>query len=886
MEITKQDIRSNTLLKSIKLLKEEFQSDFVENILEISSNPISNENFNQLKRIERATDQYRKRTNNLFYIGFLGHFSSGKSSTINTLLHLNGTMYEKKADHNPTDDQITLITCEKNNQDVIKLTRSGQVPVIISLIEGNSILADKVIMDTPGSGDPSTFEEIVRDSLPLCDLIIYTLSATNPLTNSDIPLLKEKEKHLSSIPTIYLITRGNEFKLNNLEILNDANFNNVKYQKFASELAGRIKQVVDSIDLEYDDFIVIDNIERFNIEILEEKINFYCNADKYGNILQLHDHKIEYFTRTLKDIKAYFIQLIVTKLDIIEKYFTQAQVKLDEYEQTTLIGTDKMVNSWRSTDDKIKLVIDGSISQNNTIFKLINTPDEFLNLITIKEWLKKQYEIYSITDKNKIENHQTQIKSRLIDLKEKVQFKLFGLIDRGTILSAEAIQDDIDSQIEKLLFANNTNYDIIELHNKIHKDTFDYLDNSCYSELKRQIDSLKNRTKNRNPLESISKYINEAKQILNEIFETYKNGVKIYTVAAFSFEAKSYIKNLGLSDKLDLIDITEPDINYYLAQTEKEIFREFNDAVNKLENACSQIFININNIEYNSPIITTESNIVQLKDDEATIINSYALKFDSLSQNFNTKVNNYFSIKIQSIHSELTTLDIKKYEAINNLKRKRINYYLKYFIPFFLIFLISIALFIFIPKINFPKNLSIGYQWLLGILINATSAIIISITSIKKDKHEIYKNEIENNCIENEKQIISKVLNQDFEDFKIDLASDQSQAITELLRNQSNDILRMVLSNKYNLNNKSLHSNLIKNENILKQLLTDYSDALNEFKAICSKILNNTTFNKEVLLKQSKLIQENSISPSFRLLEQTRNNIAEVKTKIEHIDFI
>lgn len=164
MNSTNQDIRCNTLLEAIKDLKGEFQSELVENILEISTNPKSIENFNQLKRIERATDQYRKRTNNLFYIGFLGHFSSGKSSTINTLLNLHGTVNEKKTDHNPTDDQITLITSTENNQDVIKLTRSGQVPVIISLIEGNNSLADKVIMDTPGSGDPSTFEEIVRDS--------------------------------------------------------------------------------------------------------------------------------------------------------------------------------------------------------------------------------------------------------------------------------------------------------------------------------------------------------------------------------------------------------------------------------------------------------------------------------------------------------------------------------------------------------------------------------------------------------------------------------------------------------------------------------------------------------------------------------------------------
>lgn len=884
--MTNQDIRSNTLLEGVKKMKNEFQIELVENILEISNNPKSIENFNQLKRIERATDQYRKRTNNLFYIGFLGHFSSGKSSTINTLLKLHGTINEKKADHNPTDDQITLITSTENNQDVIKLTRSGQVPVIISLIDGNSSLADKVIMDTPGSGDPSTFEEIVRDSLPLCDLIIYCMAATHPLTNSDIPLLREKEKHLANIPTIYLITRGNEFKVNNLEALNQANFSNAKYQTFASELAARIKQVVDSINLDYNDFIVIDNKEAFNIEILEEKINSFCNAENYGNILRLHDHKIDYFTRSLKEIKSYFIQLIATKLDTIEKYFTQAKVKLDDYEQKTLIGTDKMVNSWRSIDEKIKQVLDGSISQNNSVCKSVNTTDDFLNLTTIKDWYKKHSETNLALNKQKTENYQSQIKSALIDLKEKVKDKLFSLLDDGELLSTESIQEEIESQIKKFYFRNETNYDIIELHKKNYKDAFDYLDLLSYSELKKQIDSLKGRTKNANPLESILKYITEAKTVLSEIFETYKNGVKIYTVAAFSIEAKSYIKNLGLSDELDLIDITEPDINFYLTQTETEIFNDFNNASNKFEATCTSIYLKLNNIIYDSPILAAETNISQLKADEETIINSYSAKFNSYSQEIKSKIQNHFSNKIQSIHSALVNLEVKKDDALKELRTKRIYYYLRKSIPFLIISGITFLLFYFLPKFNFSSSLSIGNQWLLGILINASSALLIAVTSVKKDKHEVFKGEIENKFIEGEKELISEFLDKDFELFKIDFASAQSSEINELLNQQSNDVLKMALSDKFNFNIKTLHSKLVSTESILRNLLTDYSTAINEFKGTCSKVLNNTTINKEVLLKQSKLIKENSISPSFRLLEQTRNNIAEVKTKIEHIDFV
>ena len=33
----------------------------------------------------------------------------------------------------------------------------------------NSVLNQRVVVDTPGTGDPSVLEEMVRDFLPICD---------------------------------------------------------------------------------------------------------------------------------------------------------------------------------------------------------------------------------------------------------------------------------------------------------------------------------------------------------------------------------------------------------------------------------------------------------------------------------------------------------------------------------------------------------------------------------------------------------------------------------------------------------------------------------------------------------------------------------------------
>lgn len=876
------DVRSSNLLNGIKKLRTELANELVENILELTTNPISIENTNQLKRIERATDQYRRRTNNLFYIGFLGHFSSGKSSTINSILSLNGTANEKKTNHNPTDDQITLITSKENSEDVLRLTSNGQIPVVVTLIEGNDSLKDKVIMDTPGSADPSTNEEIVRDSLPLCDLLVYCMAATHPLTNSDIPLLQEKEKHLSNIPTLFLITRGNEFKTNPLQVLTDHSFDNEKYIKFASELAARIRQVID-IEVEYEDFILIDNLEKYKIDTLKEEIDIYCNPENYGNILRLHDHKIDYFTKTLKGIKEYFIELITVKLDTIEKYFAQAKIKLQEYEKDTLIGTDKMVNSWRTIDDKIKLILEGSVFANNNAYKSISTPTQFSNLKCNKNWYEETAKTDKTNNKYKADSYKMQIKPSLIDLREKIQKKLFELINNNSPLNIESIQNDISTHLEDRCFENTIEDDIQERHDHYYKEVFEYL-NTSYYELKRQIDSLKTRTKNNSPVENIEKHINEAKQILKVIFETYKNGVKIFTVAAFSTEAKSYIKRLGLSDQLDQIDNSEPDTNLHLAEAESAILYDYNLAKAKFEKSCSDIYTNLNTITYDTPVIITEANIKDIKDGELGIINSYIQKFKVLQRESDNSIKNFFYEKIQSINSKITKVEIEKDKELKRIRRERILYYLKSCIPFCLILFITIGLFFILPKYYPLENLTVGQQWILGLVINGSSALLTFIISKRKDRYNEYKENIKSKVLESKKEIVSNVLEEGFENFKVELIDDQSQQINELLNQQTDEILKMILSEKYNSNNTLLHAQLVEKESQLKALLTEYSSSLNEFKSTCNKVFTNNN-SKQILSEQSEQIKENSINPSFKLLEDTRNNIAEVKSKIEVMDF-
>lgn len=74
----------------------------------------------------------------LFYAGILGHFSAGKSSTINSLLDTWNSKHERITDLNPTDTTITLITKEKNAPSLVGVIKEGHVTIRLAAVQNSS----------------------------------------------------------------------------------------------------------------------------------------------------------------------------------------------------------------------------------------------------------------------------------------------------------------------------------------------------------------------------------------------------------------------------------------------------------------------------------------------------------------------------------------------------------------------------------------------------------------------------------------------------------------------------------------------------------------------------------------------------------------------------
>lgn len=167
------DIQCKQILKGLNQLDQYLEKTITKDALELDKNLITAKNKELLKRLRMSLIQYIERGKDLVYIGFMGHFSTGKSSTINSLLNFNKSSEEyRKVGLNPIDKTITLITHNKNQDSMLNITKEGLVTIRSSTLD-DDFLDNIVIADTPGTGDPVLIDEIARDFLPICDLIIY-----------------------------------------------------------------------------------------------------------------------------------------------------------------------------------------------------------------------------------------------------------------------------------------------------------------------------------------------------------------------------------------------------------------------------------------------------------------------------------------------------------------------------------------------------------------------------------------------------------------------------------------------------------------------------------------------------------------------------------------
>ena len=203
---------------------------------------------------------------NTFYIAFIGHYSAGKSSTLNSLL---GT--QRESDVNPTDQRLTFISSEPNTRPILK-TIETETTSVAEFIEVQTVASDltrnMVLIDTPGGGDPKIDRTLIQNFLPVCDAIAYFTSGAAPFNSTDQQVLHPYIEELNFIPMFFIVTRADEFRPDKSRILTAENFDATKAEAAVQTAKKRLKDDFGLPGLESKAHILIDNIANFGVEEL------------------------------------------------------------------------------------------------------------------------------------------------------------------------------------------------------------------------------------------------------------------------------------------------------------------------------------------------------------------------------------------------------------------------------------------------------------------------------------------------------------------------------------------------------------------------------------------------------------------------------------------
>ncbi|MDE0679364.1 MAG: 50S ribosome-binding GTPase [Gammaproteobacteria bacterium] len=170
----------------------------------------------RLRNIAQSIPDLLNQSDSIALVGFLGHFSAGKSSLINALLEVadnENPGYKREVGLHPTDTGITLIT----HRDHAHLIRKSAYTAIdaVDVVHGPALdfLEHATLVDTPGLGNEAAEQEAVTRFLHLCHVLVITIDGRRPFADKDkdFELLHTAFNKLAGVPKILVVTSAEEF---------------------------------------------------------------------------------------------------------------------------------------------------------------------------------------------------------------------------------------------------------------------------------------------------------------------------------------------------------------------------------------------------------------------------------------------------------------------------------------------------------------------------------------------------------------------------------------------------------------------------------------------------------------------------------------------------
>jgi hypothetical protein len=574
------DFQCSAILEGLRNLESVLDKPLAIMALSVRESALAAQRRESLGRLRRSLAQYLDREGDLIYFGFIGHFSSGKSSTINALLNLSGTADERPTDLHPTDKVITLVTQPSNANALLGVAGQGSVPIRVHTVE-RPFVRHCVIADTPGTGDPHLLEAMARDFLPICDMVLFFFASTSPLDETDLPLLRELHKKLPFIPIRFVVTRADELRLDRSTPLTEENFDSPAAAKFLVHVISRMAQLADTSRYTAADFWLIDTKAGFRIAELRDTLNRSADPSSASSRLTMHSHKVQYFRTGAMSLKAFFGSVLEDKLLEVTRIVSSAEKNIQRYNENVHISNNNLTKSWLEHYQALRAIRAEAVkSQDNVPIlpaswsQLDDVKRDTANLDSAIDTLAQR-----VTEK--IKRHVISTDSVLV----KEAFARF-------IKDLDHIDMDVVTPHSHGIRGVHTNWTFesdAEMWTpfyfaKLLDDQRSALKvslNAVAGDVRRHIRELLDLIERATIVGRCELIVEAAQSALRQDLETYFQNVHVYRTGVFSMATKGSIAKLGIGHELDQIEkeFTEDDKAALLRRANSDLFTSADEII-------------------------------------------------------------------------------------------------------------------------------------------------------------------------------------------------------------------------------------------------------------------------------------------------------------------
>ena len=307
--------------------------------------------WTQLRNIAKSIPDLLNQSGTIALVGFLGHFSSGKSSLINALLGIStgeDPGYKRDVGLHPTDTKITLIS-HRDHAHAIRKSAYTTIDTV-DVVHGPALefLEHATLVDTPGLGNEAAEHEAVTRFLHLCHVLVITIDGRRPFADKDkdFELLDRAFNKLSEVPKIIVVTSAEEF-LTSRTASFETGWQADQARAFWDEAIERLRR--DSRFRHHLDRFhnaprfFVDSKEGFRVEQVKDALLPIVTDDEHR--ARIRQAQGRYVIATAADALDVLLTYISTRSENLNRLLSEAQKRADG----TVIAVEELITSLQSS---------------------------------------------------------------------------------------------------------------------------------------------------------------------------------------------------------------------------------------------------------------------------------------------------------------------------------------------------------------------------------------------------------------------------------------------------------------------------------------------------------------------------------------------------------